>query len=148
MKSILYILLIPAVLFSCKKNEEEKYSDTPEIEFISMTPTSTTEFQDQVKITIGYKDGNGDIGTEDPDFYSLYLKDARLSDYDKYHIQPLSPPDQTLQIEGKFDLVVTGLFILDTVNSETTNFSIKIVDRAGNWSNEIQTSTLTINKAP
>lgn len=145
MKSILYIL-IPVFLFSCKE-KDEKYSDTPEIEFVSMTPTSTTEFQDQVRLTISYKDGNGDIGTEDPDFYSLYMKDARLSAYDEYHIQPLSPPDQTLQIEGELDVVVTGLFILDTVNSETTSFSIKIRDRAGNWSNEVQSSTLTINKA-
>ena len=145
MKSFIYIL-IPVIIFSCKK-EEEKYPDTPEIEFVGMTPTSTTEFQDQVKITISYKDGNGDLGTEDPDFYSLLIKDARLSAYDEYHIQPLSPPGQTLQIEGDLDIVLTGLFVLDTVNSETTSFSIKMRDRAGNWSNEVQTSSLTINKA-
>lgn len=147
MKSILYIL-IPVILFSCKKKEEERYPDTPDIEFIGMTPTSTIEFQDQIKITISYKDGNGDLGTEDPDFYSLLIKDARLGAADEYHILPLSPPDQTLQIEGELDVVLTGLFILDTVNSETTSFSLKIRDRAGNWSNEVQTGILTINKAP
>ena len=146
MKSILYIL-IPVILFSCKKDEEEKYPDTPAIEFVGMTPTSTTEFQDQVRITISYQDGNGDIGTADPDYYSLFVKDARLGAYDNYHIQPLSPPDQTLQIEGELDVVLTGLFVLDTVGSETTSFSIKIRDRAGNFSNEVQTGSLTISKA-
>jgi hypothetical protein len=146
MKSILYIL-IPIITFSCNKEEEEKYSDTPEIAFIGMTPTSTTEFQDQVRITITYQDGNGDLGTADPDYYSLFIKDARLSAYDNYHIQPLSPPDQSLQIEGELDVVLTGLFVLDTINSESTSFSIKIRDRAGNWSNEVQTGLLIINKA-
>ena len=145
MKKIIY-LLIPVVLLSCEK-DEEKYSDIPEIEFVSMNPTSTIEFEDQVKIRISYQDGDGDLGTEDPDYYSLLIKDARLTDYDEYHILPLSPPDQTLQIEGEFDIVLTGLFVLDTVNSETTSFLVKIRDRAGNWSNEIQTGSLTINKA-
>lgn len=145
MKSILYIL-IPVIILSCKK-KDEKYSTTPCIEYVGMTPTTTEEFKDQIRITIGYKDGDGDIGTQDPDSYTLFVKDARLADYDEYHVQPLSPPDQTLQIEGQFDVVLTGLFILDTNNSQSTSFSIVIKDRAGNWSNIVQTGSLTINKA-
>jgi hypothetical protein len=145
MKYLFYIILSTLLFLSCKK--EEKYSEIPEIEYLSMTPNSTIEFQDRVCLTISYQDGDGDIGTEDPDYYSLFVKDARLGNYDEYHILPLTPPNNTLQIEGELNIVLTGLFILDTNTSQTTSFSIKIRDRAGNWSNEVQTGALTINKA-
>jgi hypothetical protein len=145
MKYLFYIILSTLIFLSCKK--EEKYSEIPEIEYLRMTPSSTIEFQDRVYITISYQDGDGDIGTDDPDYYSLFVKDARLGNYDEYHILPLTPPDNVLQIEGELNIVLTGLFILDTNTSQSTSFSIKIRDRSGNWSNEVQTGSLTINKA-
>ncbi len=132
------------LVFGCKK--EEKYDIVPEIEFISLTPSSSPEFSQNVTLTIKYKDGDGDIGTEDPDIYSLYVKDSRLPQADEYHIQPLSPPESTIQIEGELNIKLAGLFVLGTNNSEKTSFKVKLKDRAGNFSNEITTSNITITK--
>lgn len=143
----IYIATILFLISSCKKDELIKYSNTPEIEFVSMSPSSTVEFEDQIIVKIKYKDGDGDIGTDDPDDYSIQIKDARLPAPDWYHVPPLTPPGQTLQIEGELEIVLTGLFVLGNNNQESTSFTIKLKDRAGNWSNEVKTSTLTILKA-
>ena len=144
MKKTLISLAIITLIFSCKK--EEKYSNIPEIEFISLSPSSTVEFQDQINLLISYKDGDGDIGTEDPDIYSIEIKDARLPASDKYHVKPLTPPEEALQIEGELNIVITGLFVLGSGTEESTTFKVKLQDRAGNWSNEVTTSSITIKK--
>ena len=142
-KSLIFLLLI-ALIFSCKK--EEAYSTTPLIEFVSLSPSTTNEFSSDVKLVISYKDGDGDIGTEDPDTYSLYVKDARLPRADEFHVQPLSPPGSSIQIEGDLNIKIPGLFVLGSDSTEKTTFTVKLKDRAGNWSNEITTSTITITK--
>ena len=59
MKYLFYTILSTLIFLSCKK--EEKYSEIPEIEYLSMTPSSTIDFQDRVYITISYQDGDCDI---------------------------------------------------------------------------------------
>lgn len=132
------------MVFACKK--EEKYSNTPAIEFVSLSPSSTTEFSRNIKLVISYKDGDGDIGTDDPDAYTLLIKDARLPNADEFHIQPLTPPGSAIQIEGELNISLPGLFVLGTDSTETTSFNVKLKDRAGNWSNEVSTSSITVTK--
>lgn len=143
-KIALFIISLLLIL-SCKK-EDETYSTTPEIEFISLTPSTTPEFSQDVRLVIKYKDGDGDIGTEDPDSYSLFVKDARLPNADEYHVQPLSPPGSNIQIEGELKIKLAGLFVIGTDSTEKTSFKVKLKDRAGNFSNEISTTSITITK--
>jgi len=145
MNRLILITLSIIFLFSCKK-DDEVYSDTPEIEFVSLTPSATSEFSQDIKLIISFKDGDGDLGTEDPDEYTLLIHDSRLPAADEYHIQPLTPPNSSIQIEGELKINLAGLFVLGTDTSETTTFSIKIRDRAGNWSNEVISSSITVNK--
>ncbi|MDA9066488.1 hypothetical protein N9K26_01655 [Flavobacteriales bacterium] len=143
-KIIALTFLTLVLVYGCKK--EEKYDIVPEIEFVSLTPSSSPEFSQNVILTIKYKDGDGDIGTEDPDIYSLYVKDSRLPQADEYHIQPLSPPESTIQIEGELNIKLAGLFVLGSNTSEKASFKVILKDRAGNFSNEITTSNITITK--
>ncbi len=133
------------VLFSCKK-DDENYSEIPEIEFVSLSPSTTSEFSQDIKLVISYKDGDGDIGTDDPDEYTLLIHDSRLPAADEYHIQPLTPPNSTIQIEGNLKINLAGLFVLGTDSTETTTFSVKLKDRAGNWSNSVTTSSIAVKK--
>lgn len=147
MNKLHYISLlfgITLVFTSCKK--EEKYSEVPEIEFVSLTPSSTSEFSQNIVLKLTYKDGDGDIGNEDPDIYSLYVKDSRLPRADEYHVKPLTPPDQNLQIEGELTIRLSGIFILGSDSTESTKFTVKLKDRAGNWSNEVVTSSIKVSK--
>jgi hypothetical protein len=61
-------------------------------------------------------------------------------------IQPLTPPSSKIQIEGELQINLAGLFVLGSDSTETTSFTVKLKDRAGNWSNEVTTSSITVNK--
>jgi hypothetical protein len=63
---------------------------------------------------------------------------------DYYHIPPQTPNNQQLDIEGVFQINPNALFILGNAKEETTTYTIKIRDRAGNWSNEVVTSPIVI----
>ncbi|MEN8787759.1 MAG: hypothetical protein ABF264_03435 [Flavobacteriales bacterium] len=142
LKLILFLLSLS--IFGCKK--DEKYSEIPEIEFVSLTPNSTTEFSQNIVLKLTYKDGDGDIGHEDPDVYALFVKDSRLPQADEYHVKPLTPPEQTLQIEGELTVRLSSIFVLGSDSTESTKYRVKLRDRAGNWSNEIETSSIQVSK--
>ena len=142
LKLILFLLSLS--IFGCKK--DEKYSEIPEIEFVSLTPNSTTEFSQNIVLKLTYKDGDGDIGHEDPDVYALFVKDSRLPQADEYHVKPLTPPEQTLQIEGELTVRLSSIFVLGSDSTESTKYKVKLRDRAGNWSNEIETSSIQVSK--
>jgi len=142
LKLILFLLSLS--IFGCKK--DEKYSEIPEIEFVSLTPNSTTEFSQNIVLKLTYKDGDGDIGHEDPDVYALFVKDSRLPKADEYHVKPLTPPEQTLQIEGELTVRLSSIFVLGSDSTESTKYRVKLRDRAGNWSNEIETSSIQVSK--
>ncbi|MFK7755928.1 MAG: hypothetical protein AB8B53_03230 [Flavobacteriales bacterium] len=141
-KTILLITLFTALVFSqCKKEEPSPF---PEIEFVSISATEVEEFSNQVEVVIGYYDVNGDLGTLDADDLTLKVKDARLEGEDFYHVPPLTPELQELEIEGTFNLQLNPLFLLGNGSMESTDFTIQLRDRAGNWSNQITTPLVII----
>lgn len=130
-------------LSSCKKEDEKP--QVPTITFKSISEESVVQFNNNVTITFSYEDYQGDLGETDPDKYSLRIKDNRLSDYDWFHIPPMTPDLQELHIKGDYALELPPLFILGNGTEEVTHFSIQIRDRAGNWSNTITTPVVTIH---
>lgn len=138
----LFILLTICFLYSACKKEEP--SLVPEIEFVSISETEIQQFNNQVLVEFNYSDFDGDLGTIDADELTLRVKDARLADFDWYHIPPLTPDLQELQIEGSLTIQLNPLFLLGNGNQESTQFSLQIKDRAENWSNQIMTPTVII----
>lgn len=130
------------LLTSCKK--EEVMPAAPQIAFVSMSTQQVTEFQDHVKVRFSYKDGDGDLGQADPDNFTLWVKDARLDSPDGYHIPPLAPEGAEVPIQGELEVELNALFLLGNSQSEETRYTIHIVDRAGNRSNEFTTDIITI----
>ncbi len=141
MRNLFIFISICLIGFSCKKEEP---SLVPVIEFVSISETEVEEFSNQLIVEIHYADFDGDLGTTDADDLTLRIKDARLSEYDWYHIPPLTPDLQELQIEGTFSVQLNPLFLLGNGAEESTEFSIQLKDRAENWSNEILTPTVII----
>ncbi|MDP7568021.1 MAG: hypothetical protein QF383_06480, partial [Flavobacteriales bacterium] len=74
MRKLIYIL-VGVLLLSCEK--EEVMSDTPIIDFISISPTTVQEYTDDIIITISYTDGDGDLGENNPDINNLFVEDNR-----------------------------------------------------------------------
>lgn len=142
MKRTLTLATLAFLLAACKK--EEVMPSAPEIAFVSMSTQSVHEFDERVTVRFSYKDGDGDLGQEDPDNYTLWVKDARLEGTDGYHIPPLAPEDAEVPIQGELDVELNALFLLGNSGQEETSYTMYIIDRAGNRSNEFTTGMITI----
>lgn len=135
-------ILFLMVLAGCQKEEEVDLA--PQISFESISDDEVENFTNAVQVTIHYRDADGDLGSPDPDENTVRVKDARLPDYDWYHLPPLTPDLMSLSIEGTFVIELNPLFILGNATSETTSFEIQVRDRAGNWSNVVNTPDVRI----
>jgi len=138
--SFLVFMLI-ASLSACKKDEVDK---SPAIRLLGMAPLSLVQYDESITITIGYSDIDGDLGYDNPDEYALEIKDNRLINPDLYHIPPLAPIGSDVAISGELTVMINTLFLLGNGTQELTSFTIKMKDRAGNWSEEITTPQVTI----
>jgi hypothetical protein len=130
-------------LVSCKTDDEPT---PPVINLLSMSKDTLVQFQDSLDILIKYTDMDGDVGEVDADSNALYIKDSRLPAADYYHVQPLSPPNTQLNIQGQFTVKIKNMFLLGNGGNETAYFTIKLKDQAGNWSNEIITPQVLITQ--
>jgi len=135
---------------ACNKEERitgdpsPSVSNVPAISLGSMSATYS-EFDD-ITLFVNYEDGNGDIGFADADSAVVYATDNRDEILFTFHVPPLSPEGVEVTIQGTVEIVVENVVLLNqSENAETTTFTVQMVDRAGNWSNEVTTPTLTIN---
>ena len=143
MKNLIYILVV-VLLFSCQK--DEVISDTPSIEFKNISPVTAQEYTDDIIITISYSDANGDLGENNPDIHNLFVKDNRNEIEYKFRIPELTPSVSAIAIEGNFNITINGTGITDGTASQKVNYAIYVKDRAGNKSNTITTSSITIQQ--
>lgn len=137
----LYSLLSVVMLSGCKKDDE---SAAPVIELKDISATNVVEYNNAIEVTIGYEDHQGDVGTLDPDEYSLFVADDRFTEQDGYHIDPLTPNLQSLHVRGSLLVSLRPLFIMGTDSTETTRLTFELHDRAGNASNRVTTQEITI----
>jgi hypothetical protein len=139
---LVFSFLMVYFVSGCKKAE---VAHVPVISFVDISPSRLVQYKEPVYIRFSYKDLHGDVGQDDPDTYSLEIRDSRLSAADSYHIPPLSPPSSTLNISGELKIKINKVFLIGNARQETTSFRIRIKDKAGNWSNEITTTSLVID---
>jgi hypothetical protein len=143
---VFFILSTVIISFSgCKK--DEPISNVPSLKFISITPNPAIKYHDEIKITIEYTDGDGDLGENTPDVKNLFCVDSRNNVIYEFRIPQLAPDNANIIINGQltFDLAPQG-FVDDNNATESATYSVYLKDRAGNQSNTVQTSPLTINK--
>jgi len=154
---ILFSVLI-CTLVSCTKdlddkmednNQQDPISEVPAISLISVSTNEVIAYEDPLIFKISYTDGDGDLGSEDPDVYSIELIDNRdpaLFVFN-YHLSPRTPDGTSLAVQGDLDIVLDNSILLNDMNdSEMTTFSIRIKDEAGNWSNVVETEAIKIAK--
>ncbi|MDZ4821964.1 MAG: hypothetical protein SH856_00720 [Flavobacteriales bacterium] len=128
-------MLFAFCILACKKKEEDPAA--PVIEFKSISANEVEQFNNTVSITFSYEDFQGDLGEQDPDDYSLSVKDSRLENADWFHVPPMTPDMQELHIKGEYSLELPALFLLGNGSQEAAKFTLQLTDRAGNKSNTI-----------
>ena len=141
MKNIIYLFAI-VLLFSCKKEE----AMSPFLLFESISPTNVQEYTDDIIIAIFYSDVDGDLGENEPDIHNLFVEDNRNGIMYQFRIPHLAPDNNSIAIEGNFNITINGSGITDESSSQLLNYAIYVTDRAGNKSNTITTSTITIQQ--
>lgn len=139
---LLLVFFIFALTGGCGK--EPELDPIPQISFVSISETEVLSFTNAVEVVFSYADQDGDLGTANPDEGSLRVKDSRLPEADWYHVPPMTPDLQVLQIEGTYSVQLNPLFILGNGDVEVASFTLQLRDRAGNWSNSITTPEVRI----
>ena len=142
MKKIFFISLLVFIISSCKKEDDSLFN----ISLLSTSPISLQEFQENIIVEIEFEHSEGFMGFYDPDYLSLEVKDSRLTNADYYHLIPLNPPDNELEIKGIINLEIDAPFILGSGNLETLFFTIRIQDREEEWSNDISTPLISVSR--
>ena len=142
MKKILFILLSISLISSCEKEDDSLFC----LSLLSTSPTSMQEFQENIMVTLEYQHPEGFLGFDDPDYLSLEIHDSRLTNPDFYHLQPLSPPNQTISIQGTINVEIDSPFRFGNGDSETLTYDIRIQDNKMKWSNTVTTPIITVNK--
>ncbi len=143
---LLSVLFISLFLNGCKEIVNTTGNPVPRIALVKIAPTEVKQFVDSLKITFTYEDGDGDLGNDNADINSLEVQDERLAKPDYYYVPPMAPVGEKIRIKGQMTMNLRNVFLLGTGNIETTSFTVRIQDRAGNWSNPIKTPEVTITR--
>lgn len=142
----LLLILFCLMITGCQKEEIMKLANVPKIQVVSISHDTIRQYEDVLLIRIFYQDGNGDLGFEDPQEYALFVRDIRLQTFDGFYVGPLTPPEVEVPIQGELTVEFPALFLFGNGKSEQTWFEIKMIDRAGNESNLVETSPITITR--
>jgi hypothetical protein len=143
-KQICIILFSIASLSACKK-DIEKPSTIPSITFEGISPGTVHQFKDSVLITIGYTDGDGDLGENNSTVQNAFVTDSRNNLTYSFRIRQLAPDQANIIIRGKLDIIVPAVALQNSaLASESVSFSVKIKDRAGNMSNSVSTTSIEV----
>lgn len=130
-------------LSSCNTGEE--ISEVPEISFESVAPNVVTEYQDSLVFTISYRDGDGDLGENNTDNDNVFVQDSRNQVTYGFRVQQLAPDNANIAIQGNMNVTLPNTAIVNGGTSESVSYTIWVVDRAGNESNKVTSSTVTVN---
>ncbi len=157
---IFYFLAI-IVFFSCQNNTGD--GTAPVIEFVSLSKNTIVQdvvgLNDSIDITIRFEDSDGDLGflpDEGAGSKDVFMIDNRTGDkYQNFRL-PLFPSQGASNgIEGEITFTILsaccvfpdGIPPCESPDEYPTNeFTIGIYmkDRAGNQSNTVETSTITM----
>lgn len=163
MKKLLVFLFVTLLFCACKP--KEKYSEVPYIEFYSLEKIDNgTGIDDQADLTIYFHDGDGDIGLNESDTTGSFAKDSAyyynffIDYYEKQngkwtlvelptplHVRlPYLSNSVPESIEGK--IAITTYINNYFSPYDTVKLVCKMVDRALNESNIIETPEIIVNK--
>lgn len=144
-KAFLYFMFFAIAFSSCKKNSDE-VSTTPSITIQSLTPGTIKQFSDTLTMIIAYEDGDGDLGENNSTAKNLFVTDKRINITTAYRISELAPQGSAINIKGTLKLYLSNIPVLNGNNSESYNYDVYVKDRAGNTSNVVTSSSVTVLK--
>ncbi|MEM6264168.1 MAG: hypothetical protein AAGI38_16755 [Bacteroidota bacterium] len=156
MNRVQFFLLATLILALASCNNDPVFPLEPEIQYLDIQPREVRHLQDPFTISISFTDGDGDIGGDNVDGSPLIIRDDRVLDpayahlpdslffYDNYSFDDLSSDAQNPSIKGNIFVEIPQAVNVEGRRREEFTFSVILVDRAGNKSNEITTDPLVV----
>jgi hypothetical protein len=162
---IKYWLLGIALISLTTCSRPPEFPDEPVIEFIGLSKNTIIQSRsiqlpkDTIEISFKFTDGDGNLGN--PDSVNIILTDSRDGFNHLFKIGEIPQLGAGKGIQGNIKLSLTNrsdtryfcctfpntrLTCIQSTNypKDSLYYSIKIKDRAGNWSNTIKTNYITI----
>lgn len=136
MKYTLFLLLC-LLVFGCN-NRLEGISEIPEIELLSVSPTTVKAFEDDIVFEVKYTDGDGDLGSNNDQDRNVFIRDERVGITHEFRLKQLAPEGASIAITGTFSVTLPSTIRVDSSSSsESVVFVLYLKDQAGNTSNEV-----------
>ena len=159
-----FLIVIVAILFTlngCVNPPD--YADEPEIEFVRLNQTTIAQGNngaspDTLSVIFSFTDGDGNIGYEN-DSIDVFLTDSRDDFINRFKLPVVPDEGSGNGISGEVTIKIpnTPFNICCTFPDgssacqpntqfpvDTFSFTIQMRDRAGNFSNQIQSDLITI----
>jgi hypothetical protein len=131
-------------LGGCGEGQKVELDPKPVIQTVSVSPQTLTALKDTLNIVVRYTDGDGDLGDDRPNYYSVFVTDLRNGVVHRFRLQRLVPQGHgPLPITGQLRVMIGGIPV-ESRQEEKAVFELYIRDRTGQESNRIQTPELTI----
>lgn len=140
MKKLLLFISTITLCFSCANTS----SNAPQISLEEIGPGTITEFQDSIYMRISFFDQDGDLGENYTDEPNLFVVDNRLELVHEFRISNIVPNGAEVQIQGELEWTINSVYLTGNNASETVDYDIYLVDRAGNRSNVITTPSVEV----
>jgi hypothetical protein len=125
------------------------YSVIPEIAIDSLSKTYVKGFSsnppvmDSITFYISFTDGNGDLGPVNNDTTpNLLFKDSRTGFINGFQFPFITPEGNVKDISGYIAYTFSPFDCIPGNTIDTFYYTISIVDRAGNFSNEVTTPNI------
>ena len=150
-KNALVVMLLTGAcgFWSCLKPPE--YPVAPTIEFLSWSKTTVKEdsvdVTDSLQLVLSFTDGDGDLGaaSEDDTTLNVFLIDSRDNSVKTYQMPRLTPEGSVKAISGEVTITISSFACRPGYEEDAFTYKVKVTDRAGNPSNEVQTEPITID---
>jgi hypothetical protein len=85
-------------------------------------------------------------GWPSQDENNLFMEDSRNGVVYGFRVRQLAPDDAEIAITGNLNVEVPSVPIIGSGDTETLTYTIHMIDRAGNESNRVVTSPITVNR--
>lgn len=145
------VLALALTFSSCLKKDE--FPIEPSITFKSFDQYVDAKGKDVATLTLGFTDGDGDIGVKDTSISNLFLRYYEkqngkmvfrdLPDAFNYRVPDVTPTSKKKSVTGEISLDLT--FYYDPFSKyDTIQYEVFVRDQAGHESNHVFTNEIII----
>jgi len=145
-KRLLWVPVFIALFNACTNPPD--FSEVPEIEFVSVNKVLIHEQQDSINLVFSFKDGDGDLGVNQSDTSSnTFITDIRSGKKPftyLYRLPYVSSKGSIKAISGQVSINIPGVTCVPGKTIDTILYRIQIIDRAGHYSNIIESEKIVV----